>query len=100
MKNNNRKKGPFYVRARLTPRRIEVLRTIFKLIQKRRFPSPSMQEIADKMAMPDRQSVHNHLLVLRHMNMVNWQEHKARTLQITEAGLSVLGKEADAVPQG
>lgn len=91
------KKSPFYLRARLTPRRIEVLRTIFKLIKAPNKPSPSMQEIADKMNMPDRQSVHNHLQVLRHMNMVEWKHHKVRTLQITQQGLSVLGKEEDAV---
>ena len=100
MNNPNKKNAPFYVRARLTPRRIEVLRTIFKLAKKRGHPAPSMQEIADKMNLPDRQSVHNHLLVLRHMNMVNWKHHKARTLQITQAGLSVLGKDVDAVLEG
>lgn len=96
-------KSPFYVRARITKRRLEVLQTIWRVASKKGRP-PSMQELADEMGMPDRQSAHNHVLVLRHKQLVDWVHQQPRTLRITEPGLKLLGKEpqassSDAIPQ-
>lgn len=88
-------KSPFYVRARITKRRLEVLQTIWKVASKKGRP-PSMQELADEMGMPDRQSAHNHVLVLRHKQLVDWVHQQPRTLRITEPGLKLLGKEPQA----
>ena len=89
---------PFYTRSKLTPRRIEVLKTIYRMTSKSG-QSPSLQELSIELGMPDRQSAHNHLLVLRHQGMVEWKKSHARTMTITNDGLKVIGKNR-AVHQG
>lgn len=94
----NNKRQPFYVRARITNRRLEVLQTIWKVSRKKGRP-PSMQELADEMGMPDRQSAHNHVLVLRHQKLIDWIHNQPRTMHITNPGLKLLGKQADEIPE-
>jgi SOS-response transcriptional repressor LexA len=81
--------NPFYTRARLTPRRLEVLRAIQSISDENK-GAPSMQELADRMGLKDRQAAHNHVLVLRYNNLVDWKKHQPRTLRITDAGLEAM----------
>jgi repressor LexA len=78
--------------AQPTARQLEVLRVVQRETAAKGF-SPTIRELCDLLGITSTNAMADALWSLRRRSLLTWEEHRARTFVITDAGKALLAAE-------